>query len=961
MTTLVEGTRLGPYLILEPAGAGGMGEVYKASDTRLDRTVAIKVLPRHWAANAEMRQRFEREAQMLASLNHPHICVLHDIGSQEGADFLVMEYLEGETLATRIERGAVPLDEALKIGLEIADALDKAHRKGVVHRDLKPSNVMLTKSGTKLLDFGLAKFARLGSASSPTDSPTALTFQTGKDLTTPGTILGTLQYMAPEQLEGLEADARTDIFSFGALFHEMVTGKKTFEAKSRVLLISAIASMDPPPLSTMQPASTPALDHVVKTCLAKEPADRWQTARDLLAELEFVAGGGAETTDSAPVPVATQRRLWLNRGLLTAAGLLAGAAVASAAFYMRGASASEELRFRIPIQLTAETRVAGGLSTTNPANTNGYQGVSGIQVFNQTNFAISPDGRSIAFVARQNNRAGPESTWFLYVRPVGSVTPARLALTENATQPFWSADGRSIAFVAGGKLKRVEASGGPPQEICPAVSFYGGAWNKDGVILFGSIQGLQRVPAEGGKPEVITHLGESETGHYWPHFLPDERHFLYTVWSSQAANRAIMAGTLDSPQQKTKVLPVGSNAGYSEPGYLVFHRESAVFAQTFNPTKLSVSGEPVRVADEITYDGATGMGNFSVSVKGALAYFYSSNNTGGQAGAGTDLSEWQFSWISRSGQIFESVGPPGAYRGVDVSPDAKRVAVHRHDANGGDIVVFEPRGSDTRLTLDASQHNSSPVWSPDGNQIVFASLRNSKWSLYKTLSTRSGSQELLYESDLQLAPMSWSPDGKRIVFWVQDPKTAGDIWVLTLEDKKAAKLIATAANEIHAQISPDGKWIAYTDNSKDDRNEIYVQPFPSGTDRYQISNNGGDWPRWRGDSKELFYHSIGSVATPGLNAGAIPFAGTLYSASIGVNASGALEPGAPQEIEIIPALNLPHSGGSYHTYAVDPKGDRFLVMQYVQSGGVAVANTQIGPDTFSGLTVALNWAAALKK
>jgi Tol biopolymer transport system component len=298
---------------------------------------------------------------------------------------------------------------------------------------------------------------------------------------------------------------------------------------------------------------------------------------------------------------------------------------------------------------------------------------------------------------------------------------------------------------------------------------------------------------------------------------------------------------------------------------------------------------------------------------------------------------------------------------VDVSPDTKRVAVHRHDANGGDIVVFEPRGSDTRLTLDASQHNSSPVWSPDGNQIVFASLRNGKWSLYKTLSTRSGSQELLYESDLPLAPMSWSLDGKRIVFWVQDPKTAGDIWVLTVEDKKAAKLIATAANEIHPQISPDGKWIAYTDNSKDDRNEIYVQPFPSGTDRYQISNNGGDWPRWRGDSKELFYHSVGAVGTPGVNAGAIPFSGTLYSASIGVNASGALEPGAPQEVEIVPVLNLPHSGGSYHTYAVDPKGDRFLVMQYFPSGGPASANTQIGPDTFSGLTVALNWAAALKK
>jgi eukaryotic-like serine/threonine-protein kinase len=772
MTTLSAGARLGPYQILEAIGAGGMGEVYKASDTRLDRIVAIKVLPRHWAADTEMRQRFEREAQTLASLNHPHICVLHDIGKQDGVDFLVMEYLEGETLAARLERGALGLAESVSLGLQIADALDKAHRKGVVHRDLKPSNVMLTQSGTKLLDFGLAKWMNQPTSTSLSQSPTGLpTLQTGRDLTTPGTMLGTLQYMAPEQLEGLEADARTDIFTFGALLHEMVTGKKAFDGKNRVLLISAIATYNPRPLSSVDPSAPQALDHLVELCLAKEPDDRWQTARDVLAELEWIGDGGAEAAP-ATAPAATWRRVWVRRVLLAASGLLAGVAVASASRYVRGSSTGEELRFRVPIQLSAETQVAGGGNTNNPNANQGYQGVSGIGVFDPANFAIAPDGHAVAFVARQANNG---DIWLLYVRPVDAVTPTRLAQTEDAAKPFWSADSRSIAFVTGGKLKRVEASGGPPQEIATAAGFAGGAWNKNGIIVFGSGQGLQRVPAEGGKPEAITHLSESETGHFWPHFLPDGRHFLYTVWSGQAANRAIMVGTLDAPEQKTKVLPVGSNAGYADPGYLVFHREGAVFAQKFDASKLIAAGDPVRIADEVTYDTATGLGNFSVSATGALAYFYSSNNNGSQAGAGTDLSEWQFSWITRTAQILESVGSPGIYRGVDVSPDTKRIAVHRHDANGGDIVVFEPRGSDTRLTLDASQHNSSPVWSHDGSQIVFASLRNSKWGLYQTLSTRSGSQQLLYESELPLAPMSWSPDGKRIVFWVQDPKTAGDI------------------------------------------------------------------------------------------------------------------------------------------------------------------------------------------
>jgi Tol biopolymer transport system component len=951
--TLAHGARLGAYQIIEAIGAGGMGQVYKATDTRLERTVAIKVLPPHWADNADMKQRFEREAKTLASLSHPHICVLHDIGrerpsgSDAAIDFLVMEYLEGETLAARIERGALGVGEALKLGLEILDALDKAHRKGVVHRDLKPSNVMITPGGTKLLDFGLAKS---GATSGVLSGVSA--FPTRTDLTTPGAILGTLQYMAPEQLEGSDADGRTDIFAFGVVLHEMVTGRKAFSGKSHVLLMSAIATSQPEPLSKIDPATPPALEHIVKVCLAKDPADRWQAARDLLAELEWIAEGGASATVVSPLNRSTRARRWLKPVLLAGAAVAALALAVPAYLYFRGAAAEPELRFRVPIQLTADAITAGGRGGGRGAN-QGFQGVSGPGVFNPENFAVSPNGRAIAFAARPTNTTA--DPWVLYVRPMGAVTPQRLPGTEDASQPFWSADSRWIGFVAGGKLKRVEASGGPPQEICPVSNFFGGTWNHDGAILFGSIDGLYRVAAEGGKPERVASIEGSEVGHYWPHFLPDGRHYLYTSWSAQPTERTIVAGTIGA-KQKTIVLPAASNAGYSDPGYLVFQRESAVYAQSFSADSLKVSGEAVRVADEVPYNSATGRGQFSVSPTGVLAYFF-------QAGGGlstaqdsplADLAEWQLGWISRVGQRLASVGPPGAYRGVEVSPDTTRVAVHRHDATGGDVYVIEPRGSQTNLTQDATRHGSMPIWSPDGKSIVYAALKSGKWGLYRTLSSGAGKEELLYESDLPKAPMSWSKDEARIVFWVQDPKTASDLWVLTVADKKAEPLIATPFNEVHAQISPDGKWLAYASDSKDSRYEIYVKPFPTGNGGWQVSYAGGDWPRWRKDTKELFFH-----APVALGAGTpYPFGGPLSVAVINT-ASGIFEAGPPRDLVVFPALNVPHTGGQYHPYAVSPDGERFLIVQWVPPPSAVTG--QIGPDTFSGLTVAMNWTQGLKK
>ena len=630
---ITSGTKLGPYEILSPLGAGGMGEVYKARDTRLDRTVAIKVLPAHLSDTAELRERFEREARTISSLSHPNICTLHDIGQQDGIDFLVMEYLEGETLAQRLAKGPLTLDQALKCAIEIAGALDKAHRQGVTHRDLKPGNIMLTKAGAKLLDFGLAKWKQTAGPMQPLS--VLSTAAASADLTAQGTIIGTLQYMSPEQLEGQEADARSDIFAFGAVLYEMLTGRKAFFGRSQSSLIAAIMHIDPPGIATLEPTTPPALDRVVKICLAKDPDERWQTAHDLALHLQWTNEGGSLTGVPAPVAARRRSRERLAWALLAASAVLTLAMAVPAGRYILRPKETGQVRFEIQT----------------PPLRNPFQ------------ITVSPDGKKVAYVAPAASGKN-----MLFIRPVDSFAAQPLPGTEDAFQPFWSPDSRYIGFAgAGDKLKKVGVSGGPPQNLCDvpniANAFGSGTWNSDGVIIFAtsSQNRLYRVSAAGGVPAPLSTLDKArqETTHLWPYFLPDGRHFLYLAWSAQTENRAIVVGSLDS-DVTTRLMPAESMPAYA-PGFLLFHRDGTLFAQPFDDNRLILSGEPVRIAEDIPFNPTNGRAAFAVSTTGMLIY-----RTGGGG------SERRLTWVDRDGKSLGTAGGPAVdYQNPELSPNGE--------------------------------------------------------------------------------------------------------------------------------------------------------------------------------------------------------------------------------------------------------------------------------------------------
>jgi Tol biopolymer transport system component len=825
---LEAGTHLGPYEILGPLGAGGMGEVYRAKDTRLDRTVAIKVLPAHLSSSPDLKQRFEREAKLVSSLSHPHICTLHDVGHHEGVDFLVMEHLEGETLAGRLERGPLPMSEVFRLGGQIADALDKAHKGGVVHRDLKPANVMLTPAGVKLLDFGLAK-QTVSDSPVRTESFSRMLTEApdSAPLTVEGTILGTFQYMSPEQIEGREADARSDIYALGAVLYEMATGRKAFVGKTQASLIGAIMHSKPEPVSKVVPLGPPAFDRLVETCLAKDPENRWGTAHDVGLQLKWIAEGGSQV--GLPAPVAARRK---NRERL-AWGVAAAAAIAAAAFAVLWVRRAPEP----PQVVRFEMAAPDGLPEVGSPR-------------------LSPDGRYLAFNARDEK--GAQAIW---VRPLNSLTAQKLAGTEGAQwRPFWSPDSRYVAFMAEGKLKKIMVSGGPAQVICDAPTGADGTWSDDGVILYdgGGNDPIMRVPAGGGipTPQVSTSTdekkGAAQVG--WPQFLPGSRRFLYVAMGS--AQPEVMLASLDGGEART-VLAGQSRVEFAPPGYLLYVRDNTLVAQPFDAGKGTLRGDPVPLAQDLGVD-SVGLAHFTASHNGVLAF------RSGEAGGG------RLVWVDRTGKSEQPVGEPADIGSTALSPDGRWLAMAlKADAStSSDIWVRDlVRGVTSRFSFN-EEDDEDPVWSPDGKRIAWASQRKGQFDLAVKAVGGTGEEKLLLEAEGNQFPASWSPDGKNLLYASLDPETSWDVYVLPLEgDKKPRPFLRSKFAEVRARFSPDGRWVAYQSNESG-RFEIYVQAFPGPGGKWQISTAGGTEPQWGPDGKELFYLAQGKMMRVGVRTGA---------------------------------------------------------------------------------------------
>ena len=815
--TLAAGTRLGPYEITAAIGAGGMGEVYKARDTRLNRDVAVKVLPSRLSANPDLRQRFEREAKAISSLAHPHICTLHDVGNQDGVDFLVMEHLEGESLADRLAKGPLTPDLALRYGIEIADALEAAHKRGIVHRDLKPGNVVLTKSGTKLLDFGLAK--NYGSSvetaiseisSMPTEEPP------DKPLTEQGTIMGTFQYMAPEQLEGKEADVRTDIFAFGCVLYEMATGRKAFTGKSRASLIGSILKEEPAPISTIQAMTPPALDRLVQTCLAKEPEDRFQTAHDVKLQLQWIAEGGSQA--GAPAIVVARRKGRERLAWVAAAGMFLATIGLGIGFVRRAPVPESTVRFQLVLP----------------------EGMSVVQAPR-----ISPDGRLLAFSA--TDAAGKAQIW---IRALDSLAPRPVPGTDGATlRPFWAPDSRHIGFMAEGKLKKVDVSGAPPQTICDAPSGADGSWGADGVILFDgqASDPIRRVPASGGIPQKAVE-GEGSASVGWPSFLPDGRHFLYFEFGGAQREGRLMAASLDASEKPRQILSLDSLAQYAPPGFLLYVKEGTLVAHPFDMSALKVVGEPVPIAEQM---GATsnGLADFSASQDGVLVY------------RGGVSNERRLVWLDRSGKELSEVEKPASYYSTALSPDGSRLAMAIGDSRSDkdDIWIRDlARGVTSRFTFDPA-NDDDPLWSPDGSRVVFSSDRKGVPSLYGKDASGTGPEQELWSCGDELSPDDWSRDGRFIAVSRLTTKSGYDVWIYPNDAKaKPFPFIATPFQDLLPSFSPDGRFVTYMSNETG-RFEIYVQQFPGPGGKWQVSANGGLEPHWSVDGKSIYYRTAGKI------------------------------------------------------------------------------------------------------
>jgi serine/threonine protein kinase len=906
--SLAATSKLGPYEVIAPLGAGGMGEVYRARDTRLERTVAIKVLPQHLSSNPELKQRLEREAKAISSLNHPHICTLYDIGSQDGVDFLVMEYLEGETLDRRIQRGALPLDEVIILAIALANALDKAHRKGILHRDLKPGNVMLTKNGPKLLDFGLAKTTLGMSGSSETGALTPSTPTmtiasfggTATPMTEKGSLLGTFQYMAPEVLQGAEADARSDIFSFGCMLYEMVTGRRAFEGKSQFSVLGAILDKEPERISSVLPTSPARLDETVRRCLAKNPDERYGCMHDVAIQLKAVAETTSRPEPPTKVAEKPSAKSW---PAWAAAGIAAVVALGFAAAY-----------------LSVYNRPGPVVQTSILPPT----GVSFVTMVPSAGPAVlAPDGSRLAFSARDD-----KGKVLLYIRPLGSVTTQALAGTEEATYPFWSPDSRQVGFFGGGKLKIVSASGGPVQNLCEAASARGGAWSSKGVIVFAPrVTGpLQRISVSGGTPEPASKLDTSsvENSHRWPFFLPDGEHFLYWGRSSVAVQQQVLKlsslGSLDA-----KIVAKGVATATYASGYLLFLREQTLLAQSFDARHFQLTGEPVVVAEHVAINANTGAPIFSASQTGNLVY-QSSDATG----------SWDLLWYTRDGKQTGSVTQQDRYYYPALSPDGSRLAASLFNGVQGtsDIWIFDlKRATRTRLTFNPGTQIRA-VWSADGKTLFYAANRTGKYQIYSRAADGSGSEQIVVESkDADSLPESVSSDGRYLIFYAaftaaNDDPAGSAIRALSLSGGGAPfTVLQNTFRNVGPAISPNGKWILYQ-SDESSRYEIYITPFPGGGAKWQVSTNGGVDAQWRGDSKELYFldPSDNLMAVDVETSGGAPRLGTPHA--------------------LFQALGVQRQVGSY---VASSDGKKFLI----NSG-----NAKEGTEP---LTLVLNWPALVKR
>jgi eukaryotic-like serine/threonine-protein kinase len=886
---ILPGRRLGPYEIMSAIGAGGMGEVYRARDTRLNRDVALKVIPEVFAADGDRMARFEREAKLLASLNHPHIAAIYGLEESSSTDALVMELVEGPTLADRIAAGPIPLDEALPIAKQIAEALEYAHDHGVIHRDLKPANIKVKPDGTvKVLDFGLAK-AML-------DEPDAADIQNSPTLsmaaTMAGTILGTAAYMSPEQAKGKPADRRADIWAFGVVLFEMLTGNRLYTGENAPETLASVIKEEPP-FERLPSDTPPAIRNLLRRCLEKNLKRRLQHVGEARILIEDALSSAAVAETIAKPRKGYER---LMTAVAAIAIVIAAVGWGAFAYFRRAPQNAATMRFFVSPPGT------GGLALTASTPSGAFVGP----------LAVSPDGSRIVIVA-----TGADGKTQLWVRSLDTLTAQVLAGTEGAFQPFWSPDSRYLGFFADGKLKKIEVSGGPPVTLCVAPDPRSGTWNQGGVIVFAPTtnSALQKVSAAGGVPTAATVLGQGETAHVRPFFLPDGRHFVYRAYTGPAGG-PIYVASLDSVERKLLFNADSTNVVYSQ-GYLLFLREATLMAQPFDAQRLTLAGDAFPIAEQILLFATTSQpsGVFSASENGLLAY-----QTGtGAAGA-------QLEWVDRTGKQVSVLGDSAA-EDLEVSPDGKRASVNIPTPNAKNIWVYDvARGLRTRFTFDAAGDLTS-IWSPDGSRVVFNSRRKGHYDLYQKASSGAGAEEVLLEDNTDKYPTGWSPDGRFILYRSIGTATGDDIFVLPLSgDRKPFPFLKTQFNENFAKFSPDGRWIAYV-SDESGKNEVYVAPFPGPGGKWQISTDVGNYPRWRHDGNEIFY-----------------LAPDYKLMAAAVNGKG-----SSFQVGQVKPLFQTRARTARYEYAVSADGQRFLI------------NTITQQTASAPITVVLNWTAGLKK